>query len=89
MRERYPDTLIVGFALETEDEVARGKEKLKRKGVDLIAVNNPLVPGSAFGSDQNDVTLVDAKGAVEPLGLQPKRDIARAILTRVAKALAK
>ena len=60
-----------------------------RKGLDLIAVNNPLKPGSAFGSDQNDVTLVDAAGRVEALGLRPKSEIAHAILLRVAKALDK
>jgi len=89
VRERYPKKHLVGFALETEDELRRGKEKRKRKGLDLIAVNNPLKPGSAFGSDQNDVTLVDATGRVESLGLRPKREIARAILLRVAKALDK
>ncbi len=87
VRERYPRKHLVGFALETEDEVRRGGEKRRRKGLDLIAVNNPLKPGSAFGSDQNDVTLVDAKGAVEPLGLLPKHEVARAILLRVAQAL--
>ncbi|MGH7340593.1 MAG: bifunctional phosphopantothenoylcysteine decarboxylase/phosphopantothenate--cysteine ligase CoaBC, partial [Candidatus Rokuibacteriota bacterium] len=75
VRERYPRKHLVGFALETEDEVRRGGEKRRRKGLDLIAVNNPLKPGSAFGSDQNDVTLVDAKGAVEPLGLLPKHEV--------------
>jgi phosphopantothenoylcysteine decarboxylase/phosphopantothenate--cysteine ligase len=89
VRERHPKKLIVGFALETEDELARGKEKLKRKGVDLIAINNPLRPGADFGSDQNEVTLVDAKGGVTPLGLRPKRDVAREILQRVAGALTK
>jgi phosphopantothenoylcysteine decarboxylase/phosphopantothenate--cysteine ligase len=89
VRERYPKKHLVGFALETEDELRRGKEKRKRKGLDLIAVNNPLKPGSAFGSDQNDVTLVDATGRVESLGLRPKTEIARAILLRVAKALDK
>jgi len=89
VRERYPEKHLVGFALETEDELRHGKEKRKRKGLDLIAVNNPLKPGSAFGSDQNDVTLVDAAGRVEALGLRPKSEIARAILLRVAKALDK
>ena len=87
VRKRYPKKLLVGFALETEDELRRGKEKRKRKGLDLIAVNNPLRKGSEFGSDRNDVTLVDAKGKVEALGLRPKRDVARAILTRVADTL--
>ncbi len=89
VRERYPKKHLVGFALETEDEVRRGSEKRKRKKLDMIAVNNPLKPGSGFGSDRNDVTLVDAKGEVEPLGLRSKNEIARAILLRVAKALTK
>ena len=87
VRKRYPKKLLVGFALETEDELRRGKEKRKKKGLDLIAVNNPLRAGSEFGSDRNDVTLVDAKGKVEALGLRPKREVARAILTRVANTL--
>jgi phosphopantothenoylcysteine decarboxylase/phosphopantothenate--cysteine ligase len=89
VRERFPKKHLVGFALETEDEVRRGSEKRKKKGLDLIAVNNPLQPGAGFGSDQNNVTLVDSKGHVETLGLRPKSEIARAILMRVAKALNK
>jgi len=87
VRETYPKKHLVGFALETEDEVKRGSAKMKKKGLDLVAVNNPLKPGSAFGSDQNDVTLVDSEGRVEALGLRPKSEVARAILLRVAQAL--
>jgi len=87
VRERFPKKHLVGFALETRDEMARGKEKMKRKGLDLVAVNNPLAPGSAFGSDDNDVTLIGSDGQPEALGLRPKREVARAILARVAAAL--
>ena len=90
VRKKFPKKVLVGFALETEDaaeNVARGREKLKRKGLDLIAVNNPLRNGSEFGSDRNDVTLLGKKGAPAPLGLRPKREIAREILLRVADAL--
>jgi phosphopantothenoylcysteine decarboxylase/phosphopantothenate--cysteine ligase len=87
VRERYPKKHLVGFALETEDEIRRGNAKRKQKGLDLIAVNNPTRVGSEFGSDRNDVTLVDAQGSVEPLGLRPKREVAREILLRVARAL--
>lgn len=89
VRERFPGKHLVGFALETQDEMARGKEKMKRKGLDLVAINNPLRPGAAFGSDQNDVTLMGPDGKPEALGLRPKREVARAILARVAKALAR
>lgn len=87
VRERFPKKHLVGFALETRDEMARGAAKMKRKGLDLVAVNNPLRPGAAFGSDDNDVTLIGPDGAPEALGLRPKREVARAILARVATAL--
>ena len=87
VRAAHPGKLLVGFALETEDEINRGRGKMQRKGLDLVAVNNPGKPGSAFGSDTNDVTLIDSDGRVEALGLRPKREVARAILLRVAKAL--
>lgn len=87
VRAAHPRKLLVGFALETEDEVSRGRGKMQRKGLDLVAINNPGKPGSAFGSDTNEVTLIDSEGHVEALGLRPKREVARAILLRVAKAL--
>jgi phosphopantothenoylcysteine decarboxylase/phosphopantothenate--cysteine ligase len=87
MRKEFPKKVIVGFALETEDEEKGGLEKLRKKGLDLIAVNNPLRQGSAFGSDQNEVILIDHLGEIEHLGLRPKREVARAILLRVARAL--
>ncbi len=87
VRKEFPKKLLVGFALETEDEERGGMEKLKRKGLDLIAINNPLKAGSAFGSDQNEVILLDSQGEIERIGLRPKRDVARAILLRMARAL--
>ena len=86
-RREFPKKFVVGFALETEDEERGGMEKLKKKGLDLIAINNPLRPGSAFGSDQNEVTLLDRSGDMERLGLKAKSDVARSILLRVARAL--
>jgi phosphopantothenoylcysteine decarboxylase/phosphopantothenate--cysteine ligase len=89
VREQHPGKLLVGFAIETRSLERRGMEKLRRKGLDLIAVNNPLRKGAAFGSDENEVTLLDRDGGSERLSLRPKREIARAILTRVAQALAR
>ena len=88
VRQAHPGKLLVGFAIETENLARRGMEKLRRKGLDLIAVNNPLRAGATFGSDENEVTLLDRSGAVERIPLRPKREVARAILLRVAEALA-
>jgi len=87
VRKEYPGKLLVGFAIETRSLERRGMEKLRRKGLDLIAVNNPLRKGATFGSDENEVTLLDRGGGSERLSLRPKREIARAILERVAEML--
>lgn len=86
-RKTFPKKRLVGFAIETRDLERRGLEKLRRKGLDLIAVNNPLSPGAAFGSDSNAVTLLDRRGVVDRLSLRPKHEIARAILMRLAALL--
>ena len=68
---------MVGFALETEDEVERGKRKLDEKDLDLVIANNPLREGTGFGSDSNAGYLIYRDGRVE----EP-----RAVALRKAKA---
>jgi phosphopantothenoylcysteine decarboxylase/phosphopantothenate--cysteine ligase len=75
--------LVVGFALETEDAIAGGREKLASKELDLIVVNDATEPGAGFGVDTNRVTLIDRGGNEERLPLLPKTDVADAILDRV------
>jgi phosphopantothenoylcysteine decarboxylase / phosphopantothenate---cysteine ligase len=74
--------LIVGFAAETSDLIARAKDKLAAKGLDLIVANDVTVEGAGFGSDQNAATLIDRQGAVTELPLMPKRALADVILKR-------
>ena len=76
--------LVVGFAVETEDEVRRAKEKLRKKNLDLIVVNNPLVPGAGFDVDTNVVTMIDRAGKVERLPLMSKREVAKEVLRKAA-----
>jgi phosphopantothenoylcysteine decarboxylase/phosphopantothenate--cysteine ligase len=79
--------VLVGFAAETHDVVARAREKLTRKGVDLIVANDVSQPGVGFDSATNAVTLVSCDG-VEDVPLQPKAAIASRILDRVEQLLA-
>lgn len=74
---------LVGFAVETENEIDYAKEKLKEKNLDLIVLNNPLKQGAGFGTDTNIVTIIDAKGDVENLPLMTKRDAADKIMDKV------
>ncbi len=77
--------ILVGFALETENELANAKIKLQKKNLDLIVMNSTKDKGAAFGSDTNVVTLIDTKGNVSALPKMPKFDVAVEILNRAVK----
>jgi phosphopantothenoylcysteine decarboxylase/phosphopantothenate--cysteine ligase len=78
--------VLVGFAAETDDAVAKGRRKLDAKRADFIVVNNVLEPGAGFEVDTNVVTLV-GPGWEDALPLQPKAQVAAAILDRVERLL--
>ena len=76
---------IVGFAAEHGgDPVGRAREKLGRKGTDMIVLNDVSDSRIGFESEQNAVTLVEAAGDT-PVAMAPKAEIADAILDRVAE----
>jgi len=77
---RKPGSLIVGFALETGDAVAKGRTKLTRKNLDLIVVNDALEAGAGFEVDTNRVVILDRHGRDQSLPLAPKREVADHIL---------
>ncbi|MBE0481693.1 MAG: bifunctional phosphopantothenoylcysteine decarboxylase/phosphopantothenate--cysteine ligase CoaBC, partial [Dehalococcoidia bacterium] len=81
------DLVKVGFAAESEDMLARAGEKLRRKGLDLIAANDITAKDSGFGTDTNRVTLIDREGRVEQLPLMSKSEVAERILDRVVELL--
>lgn len=86
-RKKKRGTLLVGFALETQDELRNAQEKLKKKNLDLIVLNSLKDKGAGFGGDTNVVTIVDKKGKVEKLPLMLKFDVANEILNRLKKLL--
>ena len=80
--------MVVGFAAETVDLLVHAKEKLERKGADLIVANDVSRPESTFGADTNRVALVGAEG-VEQLDTMPLADVANAILDAVLQRLSR
>jgi phosphopantothenoylcysteine decarboxylase/phosphopantothenate--cysteine ligase len=84
---RQPGCVVVGFALETTDVVRQGREKLQRKQLDLIVVNDATEEGAGFGVDTNRVTILSRNGADEELPLMPKRELADVILDRVVRLM--
>lgn len=77
--------VLIGFAAETENVLAHARDKLLRKGCDLIVANDVSRPGIGFDAADNEVTLVFASGELRPLPRAPKHTIARE-LVRVAAA---
>ena len=84
---RKPGSMMVGFALETGDALAKGLAKLERKGLDLIVVNDALEPGAGFEKDTNRVALLGRDGTRQILPLQSKREVADVILDIVEQNL--
>jgi phosphopantothenoylcysteine decarboxylase/phosphopantothenate--cysteine ligase len=86
--QRNKNALIVGFALETGDAVAKARAKLARKDLDMIVVNDALEKGAAFDVDTNHVTILDRDGSSIDVPLQSKRKVAGAILDAIEARLA-
>ncbi|MEM9777617.1 MAG: bifunctional phosphopantothenoylcysteine decarboxylase/phosphopantothenate--cysteine ligase CoaBC [Chloroflexota bacterium] len=79
--------VVLGFAAETQDAFKYGRDKLIRKGLDFIAINDVTAPGAGFGVSTNRVTLLDADGLVAKFPLQSKAEVAEQIIVRVAEEL--
>ncbi len=78
---------VVGFAVETFDEIANARKKLDEKKLDLIVVNNPTVDGAGFGTDTNVATILGQTGLMESVGKISKRELADVVLTTAIREL--
>jgi phosphopantothenoylcysteine decarboxylase/phosphopantothenate--cysteine ligase len=81
------DRVLVGFAAETDDLEREGRKKLEGKNLDLVVVNRVGAPETGFGSDTDEAMILARDGQDEPLRTWTKRELAAAILDRVAKLL--
>ena len=74
---------MIGFALETENEIENAKLKIQKKNLDLIVLNSLQDEGAGFGKTTNKVTFIDNKFNIEPLELKSKEQVAIDILNKV------
>ncbi len=79
----------VGFAAESSNLVENAREKLKQKRLDFIVANDITASDSGFGTDTNQVTIIDHEGKIDDLPLLPKREVADKVLDRVVEFLSK
>jgi len=76
------DQFLVGFALETNDEINNAKNKLKSKNLDLIILNSLNDEGAGFGTDTNKITFISNTETTE-LPLKLKSDLAKDIVNKI------
>jgi phosphopantothenoylcysteine decarboxylase/phosphopantothenate--cysteine ligase len=74
---------LIGFALETENEIENAKLKIQKKNLDLIVLNSLQDDGAGFGKNTNKVTFIDSAFHIEPMDLKSKEAVADDILNKV------
>ena len=74
---------LIGFALETENEIENAKLKIQKKNLDLIVLNSLQDSGAGFGKETNKVTFIDKFFTVEPMDLKSKEAVADDIINKV------
>ena len=74
---------LIGFALETENEIENAKLKIQKKNLDLIVLNSLNDKGAGFALSTNKVTFIDRNFVVEPMELKSKEEVAIDIVTKI------
>ncbi|MDQ7961934.1 bifunctional phosphopantothenoylcysteine decarboxylase/phosphopantothenate--cysteine ligase CoaBC [Flavobacterium lindanitolerans] len=74
---------LIGFALETENEIENAKLKIQKKNLDLIVLNSLQDEGAGFGKPTNKITFIDRNFEIEPMPLKTKEAVAEDILNKV------
>ncbi|GAA4184854.1 MULTISPECIES: bifunctional phosphopantothenoylcysteine decarboxylase/phosphopantothenate--cysteine ligase CoaBC [Sphingobacterium] len=77
--KKKKDQLLIGFALETNNEFENAKDKLVRKNLDFIVLNSMQDQGAGFATDTNKVTIINRSGESSVFPLKSKEDVAKDI----------
>ncbi|WP_343570699.1 bifunctional phosphopantothenoylcysteine decarboxylase/phosphopantothenate--cysteine ligase CoaBC [Sphingobacterium sp.] len=77
--KKKENQLLVGFALETNNELENAKDKLIRKNLDFIVLNSMQDKGAGFSTDTNKVTIIDRSGNTREFSLKSKEEVAKDI----------
>jgi phosphopantothenoylcysteine decarboxylase/phosphopantothenate--cysteine ligase len=84
-RRRRKDQILVGFALETDQEEANAQSKLKMKNFDFIVLNSLNDKGAGFGVYTNKITIIDADNKIRYFELKSKKEVARDIIEKLVE----
>lgn len=82
-RQKQKNQLLVGFALETNNEMENAIAKLKNKNLDFIVLNSMQDKNATFNSDYNKITIIDKNKKATPFNLKPKHEVAVDIVNKI------
>ncbi len=85
--QQKENQFLVGFALETENEVENAKAKIKKKNLDAIVLNSLKDEGAGFGVETNKITFIDKNFTQKPFELKTKAEVASDIWTEILSRL--
>lgn len=85
--QKSANQLLVGFALETNDEEENAIEKLQNKNLDFIVLNSLNDEGAGFKTDTNKITIIDSHLQKTAYGLKSKNEVARDICNKIAELI--
>ncbi len=88
-KEKRPEQVLVGFALETDNEAVNASEKLTRKNLDMIVLNSLRDKGACFGTDTNKVSIIRSDKSRTDFALKDKSEVAGDIIDEILKILGK
>ena len=86
-KQKRENQIVVGFALETNNEEANAREKLLKKNFDFIVLNSMRDEGAGFKTDTNKITIIDQEGNTTKFDLKEKTEVAKDIVNYVQKMI--
>ena len=86
-KSKKPSQILVGFALETNDEINNATVKLNRKNLDFIVLNSLNEEGAGFEHDTNKITIIDRNNNIDKFELKSKDEAARDILNKIVSLI--
>ncbi len=86
-QRKKSNQILIGFALETENEEHNALIKLTKKNLDFIVLNSLREEGAGFGTDTNKITVIWANNKKQSFGLKPKKAVAKDIINEIVKLI--
>ncbi|MFH0865007.1 MAG: bifunctional phosphopantothenoylcysteine decarboxylase/phosphopantothenate--cysteine ligase CoaBC [Bacteroidota bacterium] len=88
-KNKRRNQILVGFALETDNEIKNAARKLNTKNLDFIVLNTLKDKGAGFGTATNKITIIDRNNKITKFDLKPKTDVAKDIVNKIIQLIKK